>query len=122
MKKHMTPIPFFSAALAMASVLVFSGMASAQPILSGEVDLILPPVLASGDAPIYRGASVKVGDTILPVTEAATTNGALAEYQPEKNQVVVSNAATATDVEKAGALLDVVSAMQASAIATAAGQ
>jgi hypothetical protein len=90
--------------------------------LSGDVDLILPPVLASSDAPFYRGASVKVGDVVMPVKEAATTNGQLVQFQPENKQVVISNAAGVSENEKGAALLDVVTAMQASAIATAAGQ
>jgi len=92
------------------------------PVLSGDVDLILPPALASADAPFYRGASVKVGSTVYPVKEAATTNGQLVEFQPDKNQVAVSSAAGASENDKGKALLETVTAMQASAIATAAGQ
>jgi hypothetical protein len=90
--------------------------------LTGDVDLILPPNQIAADAPFYRGATVKVGDKIIPVTEAATTNGQLAEFQADKNQVVISNAAGASESDKGQALLDVVTAMQASAIATASGQ
>jgi hypothetical protein len=100
----------------------FAQQPSKVPTLSGDVDLILPPTLASSDAPFYRGASVKVGNTIIPVKEAATTNGQLAEFQADKNQVVISNAANASESDKGQALLNVVTAMQASAIATAAGQ
>ena len=111
------------ALLAVTAGVMLSSVSHAQSAaLSGDVDLILPPALASNDAPFYRGASVKVGNNVLPVTEAATSNGSLAEYQPENNQVVVSNAANATETDKAQALLDVVTAMQANAIATAAGQ
>lgn len=118
-------IRFLKKTMALTAIIIgisFSGAAAAQPALSGDVDLILPPVLASSDAPFYRGAAVKVGDTVLPVKEAATTNGELAEYQPENNQVVVSNAPNASETDKAQALLNVVTAMQANAIATAAGQ
>lgn len=90
--------------------------------LSGDVDLILPPALESSDAPFYRGASVKVGNNVLPVKEAPLPEGTLAEYQPEKNLVVISNSATASENDKGQALIDVVTAMQASAIQTAAGQ
>ena len=116
------PLRFITAAFALVIGMTISFAANAQPVLSGDVDLILPPVLASSDAPFYRGAAIKVGNDVLPVTEAATSNGELAEYQPEQNQVVVSNAANASEEDKARALLEVVSAMQASAIATAAGQ
>ncbi|MDB5478824.1 MAG: hypothetical protein JWM96_1319 [Alphaproteobacteria bacterium] len=90
--------------------------------LSGDVDLILPPGLESKDAPFYRGARVKIGDTMMPVTEAPLANGKLAEFQPEQNRVVVSNAATASEEDKGSALLDVVVGLQAGTIATAAGQ
>ena len=107
---------------ALIAGVTLSGAALAQPVLSGDVDLILPNGVAVGDAPFYRGASIKVGEDVLPVKEAATSDGSLAEYQPENNQVVVSNAAGVSESDKGQALIDVVTAMQASAIATAAGQ
>lgn len=118
MKKEMARIMML---LTVLVGVVISGNTMAAD-LSGDVDLILPPTLASNDAPFYRGASVKVGDTVLPVKEATLASGQLAEYQPEHNRVVVSNAAGASEGDKGQALLDVVTAMQASAIATAAGQ
>lgn len=102
---------------------VFPSTAHAQDTtLSGEVDLILPPSLASADAPFYRDARIKVGETVMPVEEAALPSGTLAEFQPENGRVVVSNSSTDSELAKGQALLDVVSALQASAIATAAGQ
>jgi hypothetical protein len=97
-------------------------MAQQPTVLSGDVDLILPPALASSDAPFYRGASVKVGDKVFPVKETATTNGQLVEFQPDKNQVAVNNSSSASETDKGEALLNTVTAMQASTIATAAGQ
>lgn len=90
--------------------------------LSGDVDLILPPTLASSDAPFYREAKVKIGETLLPVQEAALSGDKLAEYQPENKRVVVSNSASASESDKGEALLEVVTALQASTIATAAGE
>jgi hypothetical protein len=86
------------------------------------IDLILPPSLESPDAPFYRGAKVKMGDTILPVREVALPSGVLAEFRPEQNAILVSNTADRNDTDKAAALMDVLSALEAGAIATAAGQ
>ncbi len=114
--RHLITLTVVLAGLALPS------LAQAQTALSGDVDLILPPVLASSDAPFYRGAAVKVGDVVMPVTEAATTNGELAQFQTEKNRIVISNAENVSDNAKGQALIDIVTAMQASAISTAAGQ
>ena len=102
-------------------IVLFSCPVMAQG-LSGDVDLILPPGLQTPDAPFYRGASVKIGEKIFPVKEASTTNGQLVQFQPENNQVVVSDAANTSEEAKGEALLNTVTALQASAIATAAGQ
>lgn len=87
-----------------------------------QVDLVLPPVLETPDAPFYRGAKVKIDDKTIPVIEGRLAPGQLAEYQPENGQVVVSNSDTISEADKGQALLDVVSALQVGDIATAAGQ
>jgi hypothetical protein len=109
----------------LLTLTIFLGLAipafAQQPGLTGDVDLILPPS-QTGNAPFYHGATVKVGDTIIPVKEAATTNGQLAEFRADKNEVVINSASNASESDKGAALLNVVTAMQASAIATASGQ
>lgn len=107
----------------MTAAMVFAlGVMPQQSRAQDNVDLILPPALASADAPFYRGAQVKIGDTLLPVQEGPLAPGKLAQYQPEKKQVIVSNDSSATEAAKGQALLDVVAALQANDIATAAGQ
>lgn len=88
---------------------------------SQQVDLILPPTLQTPDAPIYRGAQVKIGDTLVPIHEAPLPAGQLAAFQPDKNRVVISNG-TAKDEAKTAALLQVLDALQLGAVAPAAGQ
>lgn len=87
-----------------------------------QVDLVLPPALATPDAPFYRGAKLKIDDHLVPITEGKLASGQIAEYQPENNVVVVSDSATISEVAKGQALLDVVSAIQVGSIATAAGK
>ena len=87
-----------------------------------SVDLVLPGTLASSDAPFYRNAHVKIGEEMLPVQEVALAGNSLAEYQPEQNRVVVSNSKSVSDIEKGQALLDVVTALQASTVMPAAGR
>ncbi len=111
---------FFIAFVLLNLVAAFDARA-AEPYMP-QVDLILPPVLATPDAPFYRGGSVKIDNRVLPITEGALPPGQLAEYQPENNTVVVSDSTTVSDTNKAQALLDVVSALQVGDIATAAGQ
>lgn len=100
-------------------LMLFAPMANAQ---SAGIDLILPPALESADAPFYRGATVKMGDTTLAVRETALPAGVLAEFHPEQNAILVSDAADRSETDKAAALMDVLSALEAGAIATAAGQ
>jgi hypothetical protein len=88
---------------------------------STQVDLILPPQLETPDAPFYRGASVKVGEQSLPVIEDKLPTGKIAEYQPGRAAVVISNDANISENRKGQALMDVVSGLQANAVATAAG-
>lgn len=85
-----------------------------------KVDLLLPPQLAKG-APFYQDARVKIDDAIVPVTQDSLPDGQLAAYQPEQNRVVVSNSKTADESAKGTALLEVIDAMQAGAVAPAAG-
>lgn len=86
-----------------------------------QVDLVLPPALETPDAPFYRGAKVKIDDHVVPVTEGTVAPGQVAEYQPENDAVVVTNATNVSEIAKGQALLDVVTAMQVGTIATAAG-
>lgn len=101
--------------------LSFASAAQAIDAYLPQVDLVLPPALATPDAPFYRGAKVKVDDRMLSVTEGALAPGQIAEYQPENDTVVVTDSATVSEAVKGQALLDVVSAMQVGEIATAAG-
>jgi len=86
-----------------------------------SVDLLLPPSLETPDAPFYRGARVKLGDDVMPVTEGRLPNGVLAQYQPENKKVVVSDDGNISENRKAQALMDVVTALQVGTIETAAG-
>lgn len=85
------------------------------------VDLILPPSLESKDAPFYRGAQVKLGDEMIKVREAALPEGQLAAFHPEEKSVIVSDKKDATEEAKGQALLEVLDALQAGAVAPAAG-
>lgn len=96
----------------------------ASPVLAqgmGSVDLILPPALESPDAPFYRGATVKVGADVMPVVEGQLPNGVAAQYMPDDNKVVVSNDNNISENRKGQALMDIVTALQAANVATAAG-
>ncbi len=92
------------------------------PVAAANVDLILPPALESADAPIYHGAKVKIGDTTVPVKEAPLPPGQAAAYQPEKGAVVVSNRKDISEEVKSQALLEVLQALEAGAVAPAAGE
>jgi len=93
-----------------------------KPYELPQVDLVLPPALETPDAPFYRGAKVKIGEETVPVIEGALPKGQVAEYQPEQNQVVVSDSDTISETDKGQALMDVISALQVGDIATAAGR
>lgn len=88
---------------------------------SETVDLILPPALASKDAPFYEGAQVKIGDTLMPVRTGALPEDQLAAFNPDGQELVISDSKAATEEDKGRALFDVLDALQAGAIAPAAG-
>jgi hypothetical protein len=104
------------------SLALFGILIASAPVFAGEVDLILPPALESADAPFYRGAQVKLGDQLMPVREGALPKGQLAAFVPEKNAVIISNKQDASQADKGRALFDVLDALEAGAIAPAAGQ
>lgn len=112
----------FVLAMILAPLFAHAEEAAVPEMQGAQVDLILPPTLASADAPFYRGAKIKIGERMVNVTEGATTGRSLAQYDPEHDLVIVSNSPTASEVAKGQALLDVVSALQVNDIATAAGQ
>lgn len=89
---------------------------------SETVDLILPPALASKDAPFYEGAKVKIGDTLMPVRLGDLPDDQLAAFNPDDQELVISDSKTATEEDKGKALFDVLDALQAGAIAPAAGR
>jgi len=89
---------------------------------SAQVNLLLAPALESPDAPFYRGARVKIGEEILPVQETELPAGTLAEYNPQLNSILVSTTNSASETAKAQALMDILSALEAGAIQTAAGR
>lgn len=89
---------------------------------SAQVNLLLAPALESPDAPFYRGARVKIGEEILPVQETELPTGTLAEYNPQLNSILVSTTNSASETAKAQALMDILSALEAGAIQTAAGR
>lgn len=97
-------------------------MLMAAPAIAQDVDLILPPTLASDSAPFYKEAKIKIGNDIMPVKEGTLPDGMLVQFQPENRAVIVSDASDVTDEAKGQALLDVVIGLQASNIETAAGQ
>lgn len=99
-----------------------ASVAMAQDVQLPKVDLLLQPGLPTADAPFYRGAKVKIDEQIVPVQEGELPQGQLAEYQADKNVVVVSNATNVSEIAKGQALLDVVTALQVGGVATAAGQ
>lgn len=86
------------------------------------VDLILPPALADKGAPLYRGAKVKIGDQLLPVREGALPIGQLAAFVPDQHSLIISNNPDASEEAKNKALFDVLDALQAGAVAPAAGE
>jgi len=90
--------------------------------LAQDVDLILPPALASKDAPFYQEAKVKIGNEVVPVKQGDLPAGTLAQYQPQNKAVIISNTSSASDNDKGQALLDVVAGLQANNITTAAGK
>ena len=92
------------------------------PVWADSVDLVLPPVLEATEAPFYQGAHVKLGDDMMPVQEGSLPKGQLAAYVPEKNAVIISNTPHATEADKGRALLEVLSALEAGAIAPSAGE
>lgn len=106
---------------ALIAVVFMTGM-TVTAAHAEEIDLILPPTLASADAPFYQQAQIKIGEDLIPVREGNLPKGTLAQYQPEKKAVIISNTASASEAEKGRALLDMMAALQASAIAPAAGQ
>lgn len=105
-----------------AAALVSGVLFSASGAGAETVDLVLPPALTSHDAPFYEQAQVKIGERLIPVREGALPEGTLARYVPEQNAVIVSNSMNATEAEKGRALLEMMDALQASAIAPAAGR
>lgn len=96
--------------------------AASGPVETTTVDLILSPALELSDAPFYRGASIKIGARIVPITEGTVSGTSLAQYDPAKDIVVVSNASGASEIAKGEALMDVMAALQVNDIATAAGR
>lgn len=109
-------------AFAILAVWILTALAAPAFAQMQDVDLILPATLASSDAPFYQEAKVKIGSDIVPVTEGTLPEGTLAQYQPEKKMVVVSNSSRASETAKGEALLEVVAGLQASSIETAAGR
>jgi hypothetical protein len=101
---------------------VTASFALAQNATNPSVDLILPPVLANKDAPIYRGAKVKIGDEVFPVLEGALPDGQVAVYDPKVQAVIVSDQKSITEQDKNAALFDVLQALEVGAIAPAAGK
>jgi hypothetical protein len=89
---------------------------------SAPVNLLLAPALETPDAPFYRGARVKIGNEILPVQETELPAGTLAEYNPDLNSILISTTESASETAKAQALMDILSALEAGAIQTAAGR
>lgn len=104
--------------LIAAALLLLPSSALAE---SDSVDLILPPALASKDAPFYEGAQVKIGDVVMPVRMGDLPEDQLAAFNPEDKELVISDSKTATEEDKGKALFDVLDALQAGAIAPAAG-
>ncbi len=105
--------------LTLAVALLLAVPAMAQDV---RVNLILSPHLVGQEAPFYRGARVKIGDEVIPVQETDLPAGALAEYNPQLNAVLISSDANTSLEAKSLALMDVLAAMEAGAIQTAAGR
>ena len=88
---------------------------------SEQVDLILPPALASKDAPFYEGAQVKIGEALMPVRTGKLPSDQLAAFNPDAQELIISDSQAATETDKGKALFEVLDALQAGAIAPAAG-
>ncbi len=88
---------------------------------SETVDLILPPALASKDAPFYEGAQVKIGDALMPVRTGKLPSDQLAAFDPDNHELVISDSQNASETDKGKALFEVLDALQAGAIAPATG-
>ena len=110
--------------------MAFYGMTTAFLILllpfsahadNTSIDLILPPALASKDAPFYEGAQVKIGDTLMPVRTGKLPIDQLAAFNPDAQELIISDSQAATETDKGKALFEVLDALQAGAIAPAAG-
>ena len=101
-------------------MMIFFCAATAQAA-DTSVDLILPPALASKDAPFYEGAQVKIGDTLMPVRTGKLPSDQLAAFNPDAQELTISDSQSATETDKGKALFEVLDALQAGAIAPAAG-
>lgn len=110
--------------LVSGTVAVLVSLIFATPVLAADmtVDLVLPPTLEKADAPFYRGAKVKMGDALVPVREGKLPKDQLAAFVPEENAVIISDSKAATEADKGQALLGVIDALQAGAVAPAAGR
>jgi hypothetical protein len=109
------------ASFLMLMIIAFPAFAQEAANAASQVDLILPPQLETPDAPFYRGAAVKMGNDVMPVVEGKLPNGVVAQFQPERRAVVVSNDSNISENRKGQALMDVVTTLQTAAIQTAAG-